>query len=232
MPWSEFFTGSLIAVVLGLDRTAAFQFMLSRPIVAGPLTGLVLGDAWSGLQIGALVELLWLGRLPVGAAIPPDDTQVTVAATVLSVAAVSQFDGFFIAWGFFCLLVAMPFGKLGQVFDRFVREHNTELLRRAEKGVAAGQTHAIEKWHLLGLVHFALASLLAYVGIVVPGWIVIHLIGLDLLGTVAQMKGWLLLAFPLVGTATILATINVSRAVTLFSASFITAFLLMWLILP
>jgi PTS system mannose-specific IIC component len=92
--------------------------------------------------------------------------------------------------------------------------------------------HAIEKWHLLGLVHFALASFLAYAGIVVPGWIVIHLIGLDLLDTVTQMKGWLLLAFPLVGTATILAAINVSRAVTLFSASFVTAFLLMWLILP
>ncbi len=232
MPWSELLTGALIAVVLGLDRTAAFQCMLSRPIVAGPLTGVVFGDAWIGLQIGALVELLWLGRLPVGAAIPPDDTQVTVAATVLSVAAVSQFEGSPAAWGFFCLLTAMPLGKLGQVFDRYVRERNADLLRRAENGIAAGQTRAVEKWHLLGLVHFALASLLAYAGIVVPGWIVIHLIGPDLLDTVAQMKGWLLLAFPLVGTATILAAINVSRAVTLFSASFITAFLLMWLILP
>ncbi|AJF06987.1 PTS sugar transporter subunit IIC [Geoalkalibacter subterraneus] len=232
MPWSEFFTGSLIAVVLGLDRTAAFQLMISRPIVAGPLTGFVLGDAWVGLQIGALVELLWLGRLPVGAAIPPDDTQVTVAATVLSVAAASRFDGSPTAWALFCLLTAMPFGKVGQMFDRYVRERNADLLRRVEKGVAAGQTHAIEKWHLLGLVHFALASFLAYAGIVVPGWIVIYLIGLDLLDTVTQMKGWLLLAFPLVGTATILAAINVSRAVTLFSASFVTAFLLMWLILP
>jgi len=232
MPWSEFFTGSLIAVVLGLDRTAAFQLMISRPIVAGPLTGFILGDAWIGLQVGALVELLWLGRLPVGAAIPPDDTQVTVAATVLSVVAVSQFDGPPTAWALFCLLAAMPFGKVGQMFDRLVRERNAELLRHVEKGVAAGQTDGIEKWHLLGLVHFSLASFLAYVGIVVPAWLVIHLIGLDLLDTVAQMKGWLLLAFPLVGTATILAAINVSRAVTLFSASFVTAFLLMWLILP
>ena len=42
--------------------------------------------------------------------------------------------------------------------------------------------------------------------------------------------GWLQLALPLVGIAVILGTINVSRAITLFCASFGMAFLLLWLV--
>ena len=68
-------------VLTGLDRVALVQMMISRPLVAGPLTGLVLGKPLLGLEVGMLLELLWLGRLPVGAAIPPDDTQVSVGAT-------------------------------------------------------------------------------------------------------------------------------------------------------
>ena len=75
-----------MAVILGLDRTAALQIMISRPLVAGPLVGLLLGDPASGLTIGMLLELLWLCRLPVGANIPHDDTQVTVGATTLAIA--------------------------------------------------------------------------------------------------------------------------------------------------
>ncbi len=85
MAVADFLIGGALAVGLGLDRTAAFQFMVSRPIVAAPLTGWLIGDAMAGLQIGAMIELLWLGRLPVGAAVPPDDTQVAIGATILAV---------------------------------------------------------------------------------------------------------------------------------------------------
>lgn len=86
MTFVNLLLSGLVAVLCGLDRTAVLQLMLSRPIVAGPLTGLVLGSPLTGLQVGMLVELLWLGRLPVGASIPPDDTQIAVGGTFLAVA--------------------------------------------------------------------------------------------------------------------------------------------------
>ncbi|MGD9019102.1 MAG: PTS sugar transporter subunit IIC, partial [Desulfuromonadales bacterium] len=80
----DYLLAGMVSMLTGLDRVAFVQFMISRPLVAGPLTGWVLGDPLTGLEVGMLLELLWLGRLPVGAAIPPDDTQVAVGATVLA----------------------------------------------------------------------------------------------------------------------------------------------------
>ena len=44
--------------------------MIQRPIVLGPLVGLVLGDLSAGITIGATLELFFLGSISVGAYIP------------------------------------------------------------------------------------------------------------------------------------------------------------------
>jgi fructoselysine and glucoselysine-specific PTS system IID component len=46
--------------------------LLSRPLVLGPLVGAVLGDINQGVMIGASLELIFMGNIKVGAAIPPD----------------------------------------------------------------------------------------------------------------------------------------------------------------
>lgn len=230
MTLSIFLIGALAGLLLGLDRTAVGQFMLARPVVAGPLTGWLIGDPLVGLQVGALVELLWLGRLPVGAAIPPDDTQVAVAATVLAVAAGQYYSLEGITLILFSVLVAMPLGKVGQVFDRLARSRNARLARQAESDLKSGRTAQLERRHLQGLVHFAAAALGTYLFIVLPGWLLVRFAGERLLPALDGVDGWLLLAFPLVGTATILGTINVSRSLTLFAASFTTVLLLLWLL--
>ena len=42
----------MLAALLELDTTYAFQMLLSRPIVAGPIFGLVTGDVMAGVQVG------------------------------------------------------------------------------------------------------------------------------------------------------------------------------------
>ena len=46
--------------------------LINRPLVLGPLVGLVLGDISQGIIIGATLELIFMGNIKVGAAIPPD----------------------------------------------------------------------------------------------------------------------------------------------------------------
>ena len=51
----DYLLAGMISVLTGLDRVALVQIMISRPLVAGPLTGWVLGDPLVGLEIGMLL---------------------------------------------------------------------------------------------------------------------------------------------------------------------------------
>ena len=46
--------------------------LIQRPIVLGPLVGLILGDLQMGIVVGATLELAFLGQVSVGAYIPPN----------------------------------------------------------------------------------------------------------------------------------------------------------------
>lgn len=223
-------TVSLVAIVCGLDRMAFCQLMFSRPIVAGPLAGMVLGDPLVGLQVGLLVELLWIGRLPVGASIPPDDTQVAIGGTFLAVSAAGMWNYPQAVTIVFSLLIAMPLGKSGQLFDHMARRANDNLGRRAERFLHAGELHTAERTHLIGLGHFAVAALATFVVIAGVGSLLCFALVPLLLPYFVPAGEWLYLAFPLIGAAMILRSINVNRAATLFAASFTSALLMLWLL--
>lgn len=59
--------------------------LLSRPLVLGPLVGLVLGDITQGVIIGATLELIFMGNIKVGAAIPPDVITGGVLGTTFAI---------------------------------------------------------------------------------------------------------------------------------------------------
>jgi len=229
MPWLELILAGMVALLTGLDRTALLQIMISRPIVAAPLTGLVLGDLHAGLVIGLMTELLWLARIPVGAAIPPDDTQVAVGATTLVVV-------FGPLWGYagtgitiLALLIAMPLGKAGQWLDHLARSQNSRLQKRAEQVLASGDFARLERLHWQGVGHFAFASIMSYLVIVSVGAVGLYFLAPVFQGTLEGVSGWLKLVFPLCGIAVILCSATISRPMTLFCASFTTATLLFWL---
>ena len=59
---------ALLGGVLALDGTSLGQFMVSRPLVACVLAGLVAGDPAAGAMAGLVLEALHIAVLPVGAA--------------------------------------------------------------------------------------------------------------------------------------------------------------------
>ena len=60
----------LIALVsfIGFLECGVGNSMIQRPIVMGPLVGLVLGDVNAGLAVGATLELAFMGNVTIGAA--------------------------------------------------------------------------------------------------------------------------------------------------------------------
>jgi PTS system mannose-specific IIC component len=220
-PYCMAFLASLAA---GLDRTAVFQLMISRPIVAAPMTGWLLGDSTTGLQIGAFLELLWLGRIPVGASIPPDDTQVAIGSTCL---AITQYPGAPIpltAFAILCLLVALPFGKVGEFFDRVARRLNGNLWVRAERAIDGGRYRALTWLHLQGACHFGLASVLTFGVILLGGLLSLRILVPLLSCDLAVMLPWLRLGVPMVGVAACLCTVNFRPAIWVYCSSFLVIY--------
>lgn len=224
--FTPYLLGAGMAVLLGLDRTAALQIMISRPLVAGPLVGLVLGDPLTGLTVGMLLELLWLCRMPVGASIPHDDTQITVSATTLAIALSGTLGGG-VGLTLGALLVALSLGKIGQRVERMVRTQNQRLPAAALAHLQHGQLPAVERLHLLGLVNFALGALTTYTAIILIGrWLMISGAPFFLV-LLTRQADWIKLALILAGVATLLQALNVRRAYILFSGGFFFTFILL-----
>ncbi|WP_321369935.1 PTS sugar transporter subunit IIC [uncultured Desulfuromusa sp.] len=222
--------GALVSLICGLDRVAILQVMISRPIVAAPLTAFFLGEPLVGLQIGVMVELLWLARLPVGAAVPPDDTQVAISTSVLAIIMGKTLNTSEPELILLCLLIAIPLGKVGQYFDHYARQYNVQLTKKVDSALGRGALLGAELQHLRGLGSFSLAAIGTYTIILLGGLLAIPFLWPLLHQPLSFSSDWIQLALPLVGVAVILGTINVSRALTLFCASFCMAFLLMWLV--
>lgn len=157
----------LLGGVAGLDATSFPQFMLSRPLVAGTLTGLLFGHPGEGAMLGAVLEIFDLGILPVGAARYPDAGTATVAA----VAAYSTVPLHALDPG--VLLLAVLFGLAWEV----VTGTSTVLLRRANERLVLGTPRwrgrpglTLERQHILSMVlDFARAAGLALLGATVGG---------------------------------------------------------------
>lgn len=228
MTVSPYVAGAVAAVVTGLDRTAALQMLLSRPLVAAALAGLLLGAVETGVMIGALLELLWLSRLPVGASIPHDDTQVAVGATTLAVTVAGDPVLAGVGGTLLCVLVTMPLAKVGQLTERWARQRNNLLQERAHADLAAGNVDRLERLHLLGLVHFALAALLTYGCIVLAGSLLLRLLAPLLLAQATTAAVWIRLALVLVGIGALLRTMNVKHAYWLFGVAYALTYLFLW----
>lgn len=65
-PYALDAVGAGALAVLELDAASVGPFLISRPLVVGPLIGWILGDAWSGAVLGAIFESLSLWELPLG----------------------------------------------------------------------------------------------------------------------------------------------------------------------
>jgi mannose/fructose/N-acetylgalactosamine-specific phosphotransferase system component IIC len=138
---------ALLAGVAALDAMAAFQFMISRPLVLGWAAGWLGGDTALGLTLGCILELLWINVLQVGAFVPPDlqfATLFTVGGTLLlhSRAALGEYpDPEAVA--VFLLALSIPLGFLGGLAEQRLRRLNIGLSHWVDRRVEARKPGAI-----------------------------------------------------------------------------------------
>ncbi len=221
---SDILLVSLVGGLIGLDRTAVFQVMISRPIVAAPIIGAVLGDPMAGLKVGLVIELLWIGYLPVGASVPPDETIVSIVVTAVTVWCRDLYglpgDG---AMALATVLV-IPTAVIAQRVDSRVREMNIASAHAADRFAEKGDFKGVQRECLKGVGRFFTAYsliLLALLPTVTAAVVLVHPL---LPGFVLKGLERFYYILPLIGIVSVLSAARTKNALGLFLLSFAFAF--------
>ena len=91
----EVFMLCVLAALLELDTTYAFQLTFSRGIIAAPLLSLVTGDVMAGLQVGVFTELIFADVSPLGGILPPSAVVCSVVTLALHALGIELYFAFF-----------------------------------------------------------------------------------------------------------------------------------------
>lgn len=150
----------LQAILLGLvafiaqSEYALGTSLLSRPIVTGLLTGIVLGDMKAGIIMGATLELAFIGSFSVGASIPPD----VVTGGILGVAfAITAGAGTETA-----LLLGLPIATLTLILKNVYLGLFIPIMnQKADSYALDGDYKGVERMHLIS--GFGLSLMLALI---------------------------------------------------------------------
>ena len=151
---------ALLGGALGLDVVCFPQMMISRPLVAATLAGAFVGDATTGILVGATLELIALATLPFGASRYPEWGSAAVVGGAIAAALQMDRAG------------ALTIGVLAGLATAWVggwtlvtlRQFNAWLARRKRPALDAGSRGAVAGLQIAGLTaDFARAAMLTAV---------------------------------------------------------------------
>jgi PTS system mannose-specific IIC component len=205
-----------------LDRIF-IQAMISRPVVIAPFVGLLLNNPYAGLVIGALVELFWIDRIPVGTYIPPNDSIVAVLATSIAILGGQRLGGTTPELIALAIMLTVPFGIIAQKIDIIIVKSNDVLSDRALEDAKTANVGAIERKNYYGLIKvflFVVFYLLTVQAILVPAVIWVYP---RFNVAIVNMLSLTYYFLPLLGIAVALNTIKLRGAVPVFCAVFLIA---------
>jgi mannose/fructose/N-acetylgalactosamine-specific phosphotransferase system component IIC len=195
----------LVALVLTLwailciyDNLGPTLIYASRPLIAGAVAGLIIGDVTLGMAVGATLELSALGIYTYGGATIPDYTTGAIVGTALAHAAGGDFSHQ-LAIG---IGLGIPAALLLTALDPIGRFLPTFWIHRADHAAIAGRTREMTVLHWTAFIPWAavraVPTFLAvyYSGVVgtvekdIPAWFTS---GMTLVGAILPAVGFAML---------------------------------------
>ena len=184
-----------LIVIFGHSEDFLGTTLLSRPLVLGPLVGWALGDLHQGIIIGATLELIFMGNIKVGAAIPPDVITGGVLGTAF---AILSGKGAAIA-----LALAIPISLLAEMVLSGLFVFRSMFNKKFMEYAEAGNYRKIQRLHIgSGLLKPVLMGLITFLSLQlgsgvmkslldgIPAWVNS---GLQLTGNMLPALGFALL---------------------------------------
>lgn len=153
----------LVSGLAAIERKGFLQAMLSRPIVLAPVAAWALGDTQAGLLIGPVLELLWLGAVNLGAAVPAHEALGTAAVVGSAVMASRALGGAVTPEiAALAVVLAVPASLVGRIGERAGEQWNIRIASLAEAELQVHHLRVVPLCNLIGLsVSFLLSATLA-----------------------------------------------------------------------
>ncbi len=150
----------LVAFIAGLDLFNGLTH-IHRPVVLGPIVGVILGDLNTGILTGGTLELVWMGLAPLAGAQPPNVIIGTIVGTVFAISTGVKPE---VAVG-----IAVPFAVAVQMGITFLFSVMSGVMSRCDKMASNGDIKGIERINYLallalGIFYFLCAFLPIYFG--------------------------------------------------------------------
>lgn len=136
----------LIAIWAGIAGIDMFDGLthIHRPIVTGPIVGLILGDMTTGLIVGASLEVVFMGMVPLAGAQPPNVVIGGIIGT--SIAILGKLDPQA------AIGVAIPFAVAAQAGITLLFTIFSPVMHKADKYAEEANTKGIDKINYMGMV--------------------------------------------------------------------------------
>lgn len=147
MSFSIVFIVSLVTGLAYLQRRALGDCQLERPLVLGPVIGLLLGDFKTGLEVGASLELVFMGAQAVGGSVPSNVAIGSAIGTTIAITSGSGLEG--------ALLVAVPVAVVASTFEMFAKTFCAFTVHLADRYAEEGNWRGISMMmHVGNAFHF------------------------------------------------------------------------------
>lgn len=163
------FLVALAAALIYMESRIGGQHMLDRPIIIGPVVGLIMGNVGTGLFIGGQLELVWMGLVGIGTSTPPDVVVGSALATALAIKTGASYET--------TLALAIPIALLAQFVAIGDCMFNTIFAHRADACAEKGDFKGVEISHWMGsALYFLSKFVLIFVGYMVGENIILAIV--------------------------------------------------------
>jgi len=116
---------TLVCTVFDWFGYGMYNMSLNEPVVTGALVGLLLGDIKTGITIGGTLQLVYLGVIGVGAAIPVNKTTATAVSVALCIVSKIEYET--------AIALAVPVAVMGQLSNMLAWTVNASLMHLGDK---------------------------------------------------------------------------------------------------
>lgn len=160
---------AVTGMVVYLNTTAIAQMLICQPIIACPIWGLIVGQPDTGLIVGAVFQLIYLGNLQIGAARFAEGNIGAFIATVLATQ-FSEVNGgaHFSLTLLFVTIIGLIAAQMGSYLAPTVRRIVGRIVPQYVLAAEQGKTGKVRSWFVLAVgVHMLAGYLYSFVWLMI-----------------------------------------------------------------